>query len=78
MRGSKASELVESATAAGIPAESIYIDPVVVHLSGGATAQEHAAAVLQTVKLLNQIFDPPIKTVAGVEYLSAGAPRQLQ
>ncbi len=78
VRGSKASELVEAALAAGIPDESIYIDPVVVHLSGGAVAQEHAAAVLETMRLLGQIFDPPIKTVAGVEYLSAGAPRQLR
>ena len=46
-RGSKASELVEAALAAGIPSESILIDPVVVHLSGGATAQEHAAAVMR-------------------------------
>lgn len=78
VRGSKASELVEAAMAAGVSSEAIYIDPVVVHLSGGATAQEHAESVLETMRLLGRVFDPPIKTVAGVEYLSLGAPRELR
>lgn len=76
-RAGKAQELVEAAMAAGVPAENIFVDPVVVHLAGG-NAQDHAAAVLETMKLLGTIFDPPVKTVAGVEYLGQGAPAELR
>jgi cobalamin-dependent methionine synthase I len=76
-RAGRAQELVELALGAGIPAENLFVDPVIVHLGTG-NGQDHAAAVLQTMKLLTTIFDPPIKTIAGVEYLSQGAPAQLR
>lgn len=76
-RAGRAQELVNRALAAGIAPERLYVDPVVVHLGSG-NGQEHAAAVLETMKLLTTIFDPPVKTIAGVEYLSQGAPTQLR
>lgn len=76
-RASIASELVDRATEAGLDHDLIYVDPVVVHLGSGY-GQEHAASVIETVKLFKQVFDPPVKVVAGVEYLSQGAPGQLR
>lgn len=77
MRATRAQELVEAAIAAGVEPDRIYVDPVVVHLGGG-DGQQHAAAVMDTMRLLTSIFDPPLKTLAGVEYVSQGAPPQLR
>jgi 5-methyltetrahydrofolate corrinoid/iron sulfur protein methyltransferase len=76
-RAGRAQELVNQALGAGIEPERLFVDPVVVHLGSG-NGQDHAAAVLETMKLLTTIFDPPVKTIAGVEYLSQGAPAQLR
>jgi 5-methyltetrahydrofolate corrinoid/iron sulfur protein methyltransferase len=72
-----AEELVETAVAAGVAAEHIWLDPVVVHLGGGF-GQEHATAVLETLKGMVGMFDPPVRTVAGVEYLSQGVVSELR
>jgi len=76
-RAGRAQELVDLALRAGVDPERLFVDPVVVHLGSG-NGQDHAAAVLETMKLLTKIFDPPVKTIAGVEYLSQGAPAQLR
>ncbi|MCL4554948.1 MAG: dihydropteroate synthase [Actinobacteria bacterium] len=76
-RAGQAQTMVEMAMAGGIPADRLYVDPVIVHLGSG-NGQDHAAAVLETMRLLTTIFDPPVKTIAGVEYLSQGAPPQLR
>ncbi|HZJ03232.1 MAG TPA: hypothetical protein VFE20_06075, partial [Thermoleophilia bacterium] len=76
-RASRAQELAQAAIEAGVDPDRIYVDPVVVHLGGG-DGQQHSAAVLDTMRLLTTIFDPPLKTLAGVEYVSQGAPPQLR
>lgn len=76
-RASRAQELAEAAIEAGVDSDRIYVDPVVVHLGGG-DGQQHAVAVMDTMRLLTTIFDPPLKTLAGVEYVSQGAPPQLR
>jgi 5-methyltetrahydrofolate--homocysteine methyltransferase len=76
-RANKAVELIEAALEAGLQHEQILVDPVVVHLAG-PSAQDHSAAVLETMKRLPRLFDPPIRTIAGVEYLSQGAPLHLR
>lgn len=77
LRATRAQELVAAAIAAGVDSERIFVDPVVVHLGGG-DGQQHAAAVMDTMRLLTTIFDPPLRTLAGVEYVSQGAPPQLR
>jgi len=76
-RAAVAVELVDMALAAGMQSDKIYVDPVVVHLLGG-NAQAHAVAVLETMKRLPRLYDPPVKTIAGVEYLSQGHPSELR
>jgi len=72
-----AQELVGTAQQAGLDMEQIWIDPVIIHLLGG-DAQAHAAAVLETMKELPLLFEPPVKTFAGVQYLSQGSPGELR
>jgi cobalamin-dependent methionine synthase I len=72
-----ASTLVEAALAAGLPADAIWLDPVVVHVGGGF-GQEHASAVLEVMKGIPAVLDPAVRTLAGVEYLSQGAPPELR
>jgi cobalamin-dependent methionine synthase I len=76
-RAAKAVELVDQALEAGLVNEQIYVDPVVIHLAG-PSSQDHAASVLETMKRLPRLYDPPVKTIAGVEYLAQGAPLQLR
>lgn len=76
-RAGLAQELVGGAMGAGVDPGAIYVDPVIVHLGQG-NGQDHSAAILDTMRLLTTIFDPPIKTIAGVEYLAQGAPPQLR
>jgi cobalamin-dependent methionine synthase I len=76
-RAGLAQELAGAATAAGVDAESIFVDPIIVHLGSG-NGQDHAAATLDTMRLLTRIFDPPVKTMAGLGYLAQGAPPQLR
>src|SRR5665811_1560579 len=59
------------------PWDDIYIDPVVSYLIS-ADGQKHSAAVLETMRLLAGSFDPPVKTVAGVGYVSKGNPPELR
>lgn len=76
-RASLAADLVGAALETGLTADMIFVDPVVIHLSG-PDAQEHALSVMETMKRIPSLFDnPPVKTIAGVDYLSAGAPQEL-
>jgi cobalamin-dependent methionine synthase I len=76
-RAARGVELVNSALEAGLSQDQVYLDPVVIHLAG-PSAQDHSRAVLETMKRLPRLYDPPIKTIAGVQYLAQGAPRQLR
>lgn len=77
LRMELAADVVEKAETAGIPRDDIYIDPVVSYLIS-ADGQKHSAAVLETMRLLAGSFDPPVKTVAGVGYVSKGNPPELR
>jgi 5-methyltetrahydrofolate corrinoid/iron sulfur protein methyltransferase len=76
-RAARGVELVNAALEAGLSQDQIYLDPVVIHLAG-PSAQDHSRAVLETMKRLPRLYDPPIRTIAGVQYLSQGAPLQLR
>jgi cobalamin-dependent methionine synthase I len=77
VRATQAQGLVEEALSAGVHSSRIYVDPVVVHVGGG-DGQRHSVAVMETMRLLTAMFDPPLKTLAGVRYVSEGAPPQLR
>jgi 5-methyltetrahydrofolate corrinoid/iron sulfur protein methyltransferase len=61
--------------AKGIDSSKIFFDPLV--LPVGA-AQEQAVQVLDTLRMLKESFDPPVKTVVGLSNISNGAPKELR
>jgi len=65
--------LFDTAAAKGLSPERIIVDPVVPPLSwqdGGRQVRE----VLETLRLLPDLLDRPVRTVAGLSNLTSGAP----
>ena len=68
-----ASRLIAAAEEQGIPPEKIIIDPVLAPLSW-QDGTNHNRALIETIQLLDQIFGQPIRTIAGLSNIGAGAP----
>jgi 5-methyltetrahydrofolate corrinoid/iron sulfur protein methyltransferase len=68
-----ASRLIVAAEKVGIPPEKIIIDPVVAPLSW-QDGTHYNRALIETIQLLGQLFEQPIKTIAGLSNIGAGAP----
>ncbi len=67
-----ASNLVESLTAAGVPAEDIYLDPLVQPISTDSTA---GAVVLETLWLIKSKLSG-VHTICGLSNVSFGLPQR--
>ena len=65
--------LFEAATAKGVPAERLIIDPVVAPMSW-ENGVKHNQAVLSTIHHLPDLLDARVCTIAGVSNLGAGQP----
>ena len=72
-RLSVASKLISAAEELGIPPEKIIIDPVLAPLSW-QDGTYYNRSLIETIQLLDQIFGQPIKTIAGLSNIGAGAP----
>ena len=70
-----ASRLIAAAEKLGITPEKIIIDPVLAPLSW-QDGTHYNRALIETIQLLDQIFGQPIKTIAGLSNIGAGAPDQ--
>jgi 5-methyltetrahydrofolate corrinoid/iron sulfur protein methyltransferase len=70
-----ASEIMARAMEYGVPVENIYLDPLVLQI---ATTQDQALKVLQTIKMFQELNDPPMKTVVGLSNLANGCPKHLK
>lgn len=68
-------KLMEKAGEYGVSMENIYLDPLVMQISG---SQNQAKEVLRAIKLFQELNDPPMKTVVGLSNLSNGCPRHLR
>ena len=64
-----AMELVATGDAYGVPIENLYIDPLVLPCN---VAQDHGPEVLETLRQVKLISDPPPKTVVGLSNASQG------
>lgn len=62
-------ELVATADAFGVPADMLYIDPLVLPCN---VAQDHGPEVLRTLREIKLISDPAPKTVIGLSNVSQG------
>lgn len=64
-----AMELVATGDGYGVPIENLYIDPLVLPCN---VAQDHGPEVLETLRQVKLISDPPPKTVVGLSNASQG------
>ncbi|MBW1779965.1 MAG: dihydropteroate synthase [Deltaproteobacteria bacterium] len=67
-----AGQLVESVTKAGIPLDSLYIDPLVYPLS---THPESAVATMEAIERIMKEF-PGVHTICGLTNISFGLPKR--
>lgn len=62
-----AMEIVVSADAHGVPMEDVYLDPLVLPCSVG---QEHGPEVLEALRQVKMLADPPPRTTIGLSNIS--------
>jgi len=68
-----AMEIVVAADEAGFPLDDLFLDPLVLPVNVG---QEHAWAVLETLRQVKTLADPPPRTVIGLSNISQGCPHR--
>jgi 5-methyltetrahydrofolate corrinoid/iron sulfur protein methyltransferase len=74
-RAAIAAEIMGRAAEYGVPLEDLYLDPLVLQI---ATSQDHALKVIKSVKMFQELNDPPMKTVVGLSNISNGCPKPLR
>jgi 5-methyltetrahydrofolate corrinoid/iron sulfur protein methyltransferase len=70
-----AAEIMARAMEYGLPVEELYLDPLVLQL---ATTQDQALHVIKTIKMFQELNDPPMKTVVGLSNISNGCPKHIR
>lgn len=68
-------EIYEKCLEKGIDSDKIYFDPLVIPLTAD---QSQGLEALNTLKMIKESFDPPVKTVIGLSNISNGAPAELR
>ena len=70
-------DLMEMANSADIPNERLFADPSLVHIGRGV-GQRHLANSTECIKLLKDLVEPPINTIAWISNVSVGMPMALR
>jgi len=70
-----AAEIMGRAMEYGLPVEELYLDPLVLQI---ATTQDQALHVIKTIKMFQELNDPPMNTVVGLSNISNGCPKDLR
>lgn len=68
-------ELYEKALEKGLRPDKLYFDPLVLPVSAD---QSQAIEVINTIRMIKEGFDPPVKTVVGLSNVSNGSPKELR
>jgi 5-methyltetrahydrofolate corrinoid/iron sulfur protein methyltransferase len=68
-------KLIPRAMEVGIPMEKLYIDPLILTVSG---CQEYVPEGIETVRMIKMVMDPPPMTVVGASNVVNQVPRELQ
>ncbi len=68
-------KLIPRAMEVGIPMDKLYIDPLVLTVSG---CQEYVPEGIETVRMLKMLMDPPPMTVVGASNVVNQVPHELQ
>src|SRR5512139_328464 len=74
-RSAIAAEIMARCMEFGLPLEDLYLDPLVLQV---ATSQDHALKVIKTIRMFQELNDPPMKTVVGLSNISNGMPKNLR
>lgn len=69
-------ELIEKANAADIPNERLFADPSIVHIGRGM-GQGHLVNSHECVRVLKELVEPPVNTIAWISNISAGMPKTI-
>lgn len=59
----------------GLDTEKVYFDPLVLPLTAD---QSQAVEAINTIKMIKESFDPPVKTVVGLSNVSNGCPSNIR
>lgn len=68
-------DIYEKCMENGMASDKIYFDPLVIPLTAD---QSQGLEALNTLKMIKESFDPPVKTVIGLSNISNGAPAELR
>jgi len=67
--------IITKATEYGISPEDLYIDPILLPVSG---MQNQVNYAIESIKMFNQLSDPPPKTIVGLSNISQSSPDELR
>jgi cobalamin-dependent methionine synthase I len=70
-------ELLEKANGADIPNERVFADPSIVHISRGM-GQRHLVNSHECVRVLKELVEPPVNTIAWISNISPGMPKAVR
>jgi 5-methyltetrahydrofolate corrinoid/iron sulfur protein methyltransferase len=72
----KAAILVGAANESGIPKERLFIDIGLFHITSDI-GQRHLLEVMEFLRSLPEVFDPPVRSTCWIGNASAGSPKRL-
>jgi 5-methyltetrahydrofolate corrinoid/iron sulfur protein methyltransferase len=70
-------ELLEAANEADIPNERLFADPSIVHVGRGM-GQKHIVNSHEFIRVLKDLVEPPLNTIAWISNVSTGLPLKLR
>lgn len=70
-------ELLEKVNAADIPNKRLYLDPSIVHIGRGM-GQDHVASACEFVRVVKELIDPPVNTIAWISNISTGMTSKIR
>lgn len=68
-------EIYEKCLQKGFDSEKLFFDPLILPV---CVDQGQALEALNTIKMIKESFDPPVKTVIGLSNISNGCPKDLR
>ncbi|MGD8759176.1 MAG: dihydropteroate synthase [Anaerolineales bacterium] len=68
-------KLIPRAEEVGIPMENLFVDPLILTVSG---CQEYVPEAIETVRMIKMLMDPPPLTVVGLSNVSNQVPDEMR
>lgn len=68
-------EIYEKCLEKGLDNEKLFFDPLILPVN---VDQSQAEEAINTIKMIKESFDPPVKTVVGLSNISNGSPKELR